>query len=287
MKRISFKATFTAKKNLVGIVIFLMLFSLQVPQYCQETENPGKEYKKESVELFLKNWLTDELKIWSSPFKMNKKSMLFLGGLALTTAYLIKRDNVSHKNIHEFTLKNKWVKESSPIISKLGSTPLNLGLIGSLYLGGVLLKDDRARETARLTLKSLLHAIVVARALKHIFRRQRPYVENGVDRWFNHGRGSDYQSFPSGHTTTAWSVATVIAGMYKDKPIVPVICYSLATLVGISRLTENKHWTSDVLVGAVLGYSIGRFVLRKHNKRFNVTPIVSYDRIGVNVSYAF
>ncbi len=287
MKKISFKATFTAKKNLVGIVIFLMLFSLQVPQYCQDIENPGKEYKKESVKLFLKDWLADELKIWSSPLKMNKKSMLFLGGLALTTVYLINRDNVSHKNIHEFTLKNKWAKESSPIITQLGSTPLNLGLIGSLYLGGVLLKDDRARETARLTLKSLLHAIVVSQALKYIFRRQRPYVENGVDRWFNHGRGSDYQSFPSGHTTTAWSVATVIAGMYNDKPIVPVICYSLATLVGISRLTENKHWTSDVLVGAVLGYSIGRFVLRKHNKRFNVTPIVSYDRIGVSVSYAF
>ena len=287
MKRISFKATFTAKKNLVGIVIFLMLFSLQVPQYCQEIENPGKEYKKESVKLFLKDWLTDELKIWSSPFKMNKKSMLFLGGLALTTAYLINRDNVSHKNIHEFTLKNKWVKESSPIITQLGSTPLNLGLIGSLYLGGVLLKDDRARETARLTLKSLLHATVVSWALKHIFRRQRPYVENGVDRWFNHERGSDYYSFPSGHTTTAWSVATVIAGMYKDKPAVPIICYSLATLVGLSRLSENKHWTSDVLVGAVLGYSIGRFVLRKHNNRFNVAPILSYDRIGVNVSYAF
>ncbi|UCH93948.1 MAG: phosphatase PAP2 family protein, partial [Candidatus Aminicenantes bacterium] len=158
--------------------------------------------------------------------------------------------------------------------------------IGSFYLGGVLLKDDRAKETARLSLKSMLHAVVVTQVLKRIFHRQRPFVEDGVDRWFVDGKGKAYRSFPSGHTSTAWSVATVIAGMYRDKPAVPVICYSLATLVGISRMTENKHWASDVLVGAVLGYSIGRFVLRKHNNRVNIIPMLSSDKMGLSVHLA-
>jgi len=275
------------KKRISILVILLMLLSLQVPLYSQLGETPNSDDNKESKTPFIKDWLADELKIWTSPFKMNKKSFLFWGGIAITTAYLIKRDTIHLHDIHGFTLKNQWVKKSSPIITQLGSTPFNLGLIGSLYLGGTLLKDDRARETARLSLKSLLHAIVISRALKHIFRRQRPYVENGVDRWFNHGGGSDYQSFPSGHTTTAWSMATVIAGMYKDKPAVPVICYSLATLVGLSRLTENKHWTSDVLVGALLGYSIGRFVLRKYHNRLNITPMFSSEKLGVSIHYLF
>jgi membrane-associated phospholipid phosphatase len=268
-------------------VIFLMLLSLQVPLHSQVVETPNSDDNKESKTPFIKDWLADELKIWTSPFKINKKSFLFWGGIAMTTAYLIKKDTVHYNDIHRFTLKNQWVKKSSSFITQLGSDPFNLGLIGSLYLGGVLLKNDRARETARLTLKSLLHSIVVSWTLKRVFRRQRPYVENGVDRWFNHGMGSDYRSFPSGHTTTAWSVATVIAGMYKDKPVVPVICYSLATLVGLSRISENKHWASDVLVGAVLGYSIGRFVLRKYNKWLNVTPLLSSERLGVSVSYEF
>ena len=277
----------TGRKRMVIIGILLMSLFLQVPLYSQSVDTPNRENNKESIKSLIGDWLTDELKIWTSPFKMKKKSFLFWGGIAMTTIYLINKDNVYYKNIKGFTLKNQWVKKSSSLITQLGSDPFNLGLIGSFYLGGTLLKDDRARETARLSLKSLLHAIVISRGLKYIFRRQRPYVENGVDRWFNHEGKSDYYSFPSGHTTTAWSVATVIAGMYKDKPAVPVICYSLATLVGLSRLVENKHWTSDVLVGAVLGYSIGRFVLRKYHNRFNITPLLSSKRLGVSVSYVF
>ncbi len=256
-----------------------MLFALCVPSYAYTGE--------ERTEPLLQDWLGGQLHIWASPFKVKKKSLLFLGGLALTTAYLIKRDKVFNADARRFSANNQWVRKSSPIITQLGSSTVNLGLIGSLYLGGILLKDDRARSTARLSLKSLMHAVVISQVLKRVFRRQRPYVDTGVDRWFNSGKGSAYQSFPSGHTTAAWSVATVIAGMYKDKPAVPVVCYSLATLAGLSRMTENKHWASDVLVGAVLGYAIGRFVLKKNIRPFNVSPILHSGRLGVSVSYIF
>ncbi len=283
MKEISKARLFTSGKSMVTMVIVLMLLSSQVPLYCQVKETADQEQDKESKMPFVEDWLADQLIIWHSPFKLNKKSMLFLGGVAVTTAYLITRDNVFHADVQGFTLRNQWVKKSSPIITSLGSNTFNLGLIGSFYLGGVLLKDDRAKETARLSLKSMLHAVVVTQVLKRIFHRQRPFVENGVDRWLSDGKGKAYHSFPSGHTSTAWSVATVIAGMYRDKPAVPVICYSLATLVGISRMTENKHWASDVLVGAVLGYAIGRFVLRKHNNRVNIMPMLSSDKMGLSV----
>ena len=124
-------------------------------------------------------------------------------------------------------------------------------------------------------------------AIKRFFRRQRPGFDNGKDRWFNHGMGHEFRSFPSAHTTFAWSTAAVIAGMYKDKPLVPVMCYSLATLAGLSRITENKHWSSDVLVGAVLGYSIGRFVLKKKNNRLHIDPLITGHKVGVRLSYSF
>jgi membrane-associated phospholipid phosphatase len=275
------------KKKTAVFAIFLILFSAQISLYSQAAGLPNKEKDEESKVPFLEDWVADEMRMWASPFKINKKSLLFLGGLALTTAYLIKRDKVYHADVRGFTLNNRWVEKSSPIITELGSAPVNLAIIGSFYLGGTLLKDDRARETARLSLKSLLHALVISRVLKGVFQRQRPYVEDGVDRWFTQGKGTDYRSFPSGHTTTAWSVATVIAGMYKDKPAVPVICYSLASLAGLSRMTQNKHWASDVLVGAVLGYAIGRFVLKKYNKRLNITPVFSSNNTGISINYSF
>lgn len=283
MKKIPEARLFTPGRRRVISVLLVLLFSLQAPLYCQVKDSTDKEQDKESRIPFIEDWLADQLLIWNSPFKLNKKSMLLWGGIAVTTAYLITRDNVYHADVQRFTLENQWVKKSSPVITYLGSGTFNLGLIGSFYLGGVLLKNDRARETARLSLKSMLHAVVITQVLKRIFHRQRPFVENGVDQWFVDGKGKAYRSFPSGHTSTAWSVATVIAGMYRDRPAVPVICYSLAALVGISRMTENKHWASDVLVGAVLGYAVGRFVLRKHNNRVDIMPMLSSDKMGISV----
>ena len=258
-------------------LILVMLFSLHVPQYAAEKKTRP----------FPQDWLSGQLQIWTSPFKVKKRSLLFLGGFALTAAFLVTKDEVFNADVREFVADNRWVRKSSPVFTQMGSTPVNLGLIGSFYLGGVLFKDARARKTARLSLLSLMHAFVVTQVAKRVFRRQRPYVEDGVDRWFAPGNGTDYRSFPSGHTSSAWSVATVIAGMYRDKPAVPVLCYSLATLVGLSRMTENKHWASDVFVGAVLGYAIGRFVLKTHNSKFQVSPVLNSDRLGIGVSYIF
>jgi hypothetical protein len=280
------------RKSMEILFILMLVFTFFLPAYAygREDKNSAKNKKKEAKkreEPFLKEWLKEELEIWTSPARIKKKNILFLGGVALTTAILIKNDERLNRDVQEFTTNHQWVKDSNPVITQLGSVPLNIGVIGSFYLGGVLLKDDRAKDTARLGLKSLLHVIVVSQALKRLFRRQRPNVENGVDRWFNRGGGKDNRAFPSGHTIQAWSTATVIAGMYKDKPAVPIICYSLATLAGLSRMTENKHWVSDVLVGAVLGYSIGRFVLRKQNNRLTVTPVIDSQKVGLILLYDF
>ena len=290
MKKLSPKTGLSGNKSKAIAVFLSLFFSLQVPGYCRESKSPEEHKKKETKKKgqpFLKEWLKEELTIWTSPARIKKKSILFLGGLALTTAFLIKNDEHFHSNTRDFTAAHQWVKDSGSVITKFGSVPFNIGVVGTFYLGGALFKDNRAKETARLGLKSLLHSIVVLQVLKRVFRRQRPNAENGVDRWFNRGSGTAYQSFPSGHTTLAWSMATVVARMYKDKPAVPVICYSLAALVGLSRMTENKHWASDVLVGAVLGYSIGRFVVKKRNNRLMVTPVINSRKVGLNLSYVF
>ena len=73
---------------------------------------------------------------------------------------------------------------------------------------------------------------------------------------------SDNESFPSGHTTTAFSVA-VSAGMvahmrgYKSEPYVWAAGFALATTSGYLRIAANKHWFTDTLGGAFLGTAIG------------------------------
>jgi membrane-associated phospholipid phosphatase len=73
---------------------------------------------------------------------------------------------------------------------------------------------------------------------------------------------SAHNSFPSGHTITAFAVATVISRRYgMHRPWVPILAYGGAAAIGFWRLTPSAHYTSDVFADAVLGYSISRFAV--------------------------
>ncbi len=73
-------------------------------------------------------------------------------------------------------------------------------------------------------------------------------------------------SFPSQHSTLAFAAARVYAMEYKNTPIIPIISYSAATLIGLSRFTENKHWATDVLAGAFLGLACGTQVVNNYHR---------------------
>ncbi|MDZ7898076.1 MAG: phosphatase PAP2 family protein [Arcicella sp.] len=65
---------------------------------------------------------------------------------------------------------------------------------------------------------------------------------------------SSANSFPSGHTANAFFGAAVLAEEYKDQSIIyPILGYSAATATGVFRILNNRHWASDVLVGAGVG----------------------------------
>ena len=155
-------------------------------------------------------------------------------------------------------------------------------------------KDEKAKDTGKLVLMSLIHSGVVVQLLKHLTGRQRPEAENGVDRWdgpsgffkrYKDNRDMYYDSFPSGHTITVWSTATVIAHQYNKSVIVPILSYGLATLSGLSRITEDTHWLSDVFVGAVLGFAIGKFIYKKRSGKFMIMPLIENGKTGINVGF--
>jgi membrane-associated phospholipid phosphatase len=69
-------------------------------------------------------------------------------------------------------------------------------------------------------------------------------------------------SMPSGHTALAFSLATSLADDIH-RPWATVGLYSMASLVGLSRINDNRHWLSDVGVGAVVGIASAKFVSGK------------------------
>lgn len=113
--------------------------------------------------------------------------------------------------------------------------------------------------------------------------------------------GSDFRSFPSTHTTIAFASATFLHEEYKDQSIwYGVAGYSIATLAGVLRMMNNRHWMSDVLVGAGLGIlttkavyllypvvkeSLGPKFSRKRNKNLSLVPYYSPDHYGIFLNY--
>jgi membrane-associated phospholipid phosphatase len=73
-------------------------------------------------------------------------------------------------------------------------------------------------------------------------------------------QGQSTDSFPSGHAMGAFAVATVLAEEHRDRRWVPWAAYTTAGLIGGSRLSLERHFPSDVIVGALLGHSIGKMV---------------------------
>lgn len=152
--------------------------------------------------------------------------------------------------------------------------------VGSYFLG-VVLKDGKLKKMGIYTVGSLLATGVVVQAIKYGVGRKRPYKSEDPMDFFNF----KHRSFPSGHTAAAFSLATMITEMYGDKhKVVPYISYGLAALSAYARVHDQKHWVSDVIVGAVLGHLVTKYFLKFIQKDwdFEKSGISLYPYLGMN-----
>lgn len=240
--------------------------------------------------------LNDQATIWSSPFRMDSAELLFVGGVAAITAFAIAVDEPVNRNVCGFREKNDWVRSVSPVATKLGEFYVPYGIAGSFCLVGLLKGNKEVTDAGLLAAEAMVQSGILIQVLKHLFGRTRPFVHNGRDIWYGprtfFKRYSDsgfspYDSFPSGYTITAFSLATVVAERNSDSPLVGYISYSCATLCGLSRLTEHDHWLSDVFVGGVLGIGIGKLVVHNHRQEIALVPTISPGSASIGMQLNF
>lgn len=140
-------------------------------------------------------------------------------------------------------------------------------LIGAgAYLIGEATGHDAVADVGLHASASLLATGAAVSALKMATGRLRPAVGVGAES-FEAGRGfltnNEAQSFPSGHTAAAFAIAASVSEEaerhWPDQArwLKPAL-YAAASLVGLSRVLDDAHWTSDVLAGAVIGTVAGR-----------------------------
>jgi membrane-associated phospholipid phosphatase len=149
---------------------------------------------------------------------------------------------------------------------------------GWVQVGGAFTAYAIGRGTARAGLASTGSDLVRAQLLVGAITQG---VKLAVDR--TRPDGSRY-SFPSGHTSSAFATAAVLERHYGWRVGLPA--YAAAAYVGGSRLTENKHYLSDVIFGAALGMVCGRATtVGREPARMALSPLATRGGGGVEVTW--
>lgn len=234
-----------------------------------QTSSPTATDRRARVEQLEKNFFRDlahdQKVIWTSPLRLQstdwKWGLPLLGG---TTALLASDRGTTHE-VNELVAGSPTSLRASRWTSRIGGAAANFGTAGAIYLAGRWTKNDRLRETGLLATEAVIHAGIVVNSIKMVTNRQRPEQGDGKGRFWSGGK-----SFPSGHAGMSFALATVVAQEYRDKPLIRWGAYGLAAAVSASRVTGLKHHPSDVVIGGLIGYGMGRYVWRSHQPR-NVT----------------
>jgi len=142
----------------------------------------------------------------------------------------------------------------------LGTPGAQFGLAGAFYGAGWLTDSEKARRVGGIGAAALAVNGLATWGLKSTLGRSRPFTNNGPGRW-NGGSGYANASFPSGHTSMAFTMAAVVAEEYES-PAVDFMAYGLAGAVGATRIHQDQHWASDVVAGAALGLLVGKGISR-------------------------
>src|SRR5689334_4216485 len=142
----------------------------------------------------------------------------------------------------------------------MGASYTLLPIIAGFYGYGVVKDNPKPREVGVLGAEALLDSLIVVEILKPIAGRNRPDSSREAGHFFEGG-----DSFPSGHAIESWAIASVIAHEYgHGTRFVPVLVYSLATVITGARVAAQRHYASDVVFGGAMGWFIGRYVYQTH-----------------------
>jgi membrane-associated phospholipid phosphatase len=191
-------------------------------------------------------------------------------------------------------------------LSTYGETVYAMPIIVGFGAYGWLTDSPGEKETFLMVTEALATSATWTGLLKVGFGRERPSQREAPESdWTGpfgifsneaNRRGKQFMSFPSGHSSAIWSIATVLAHQYPKYYIVPVLSYSIASAVAYSRMVVDAHWPSDIVVGSVLGYLCARQVLRDNPKpgprdgtvsAFNMSFDVSRDYYGIRLHFGY
>jgi membrane-associated phospholipid phosphatase len=196
---------------------------------------------------------------------------ILAGAFAVTARLVHPLDERFRDRLQDSSTQANRKLQALATFVRTTATPGSYIIGGTMYTVGRLAKNPKLASLGLHGTEALIIGEGVAGVVKAVVGRQRPSVEPGNPNSYGFMRGltggDAYRSFPSGHTVSAFAAAAAVtAETSRNAPntkwIVGPVLYTGAALVGISRMYNNRHWASDVIVGAGIGTFAGLKVVR-------------------------
>lgn len=153
------------------------------------------------------------------------------------------------------------------------TAPAVAGVFG---LHGWLANNASSRKIGFEMIQAAAYAATVTEFMKITFGRSRPYQGEGAF-FFRPFRlsGVGFLSLPGGHITSGMAISTVLSRNSRSTAL-KVLAYVPAACTFVSRVYQDKHWTSDEVLGAAIGYCVANWVVDQHEKK---EPAISISSV--------
>jgi membrane-associated phospholipid phosphatase len=159
------------------------------------------------------------------------------------------------------------------------------------YGMGLATSDEALRGFSRKTFTSLLVAGGITTVMKSIMGRSRPFTNEGSAKYSPFSIDDSRLSFPSGHTTVSFVMSASLSKVI-DRWWADVLLYGLATGTAYARMHNDRHWLSDTVLGAAIGYFAVQWVQASDKKsdsvekeNMTILPLIQPYSIGLMIAF--
>ncbi len=246
--------------NKKSSAVFLILAILSKSLVAQHIS-----LREANYELWQNAW-----SIYQAPSHMNERALMATAATFTSTIFLLQNDEQVKMFIQQY--KTPGTIKAAKYFDKAGQTHYDLAVAALVCAGGVFAKNQRVANGGYDAIQALLLSGAIGMGMKIAFGRERPYQSATSTQWFQNPikiQKKYYTSFPSGHSLSAFALAGSLAPLFTGKyKWLQIPVYAAATGVALSRVHDNKHWPSDILIGSALGYAVSKVVVKNRQTKF-------------------
>ena len=268
-------------KSLLIFFFTAFLFNLN---YAQDSSQTVGSILVDDAMIFL----NDAGAFFTLPLHLSSTGWLYGAGITASTFLLISIDEEVKESVGRKTIQS-LNNDIWDISTSYGVTTYASIFSGGVYAAGLISGNNDIRITGRLMLESLTYSGITVILIRYLAGRVRPYYNEGAWKFKGFQTNNEFQSFPSGHTVVAFGFSTILAERI-DQLWSRIVFYGLASLTGFSRVYNNQHFLSDVVIGGLIGLGAGLFVINREKERelskpdegrFSIFP--TFNGIGLRI----